>query len=295
MLKDFYDWIFKKYPDIEGNDTIVRLLYDVRRVYNHERNHDPSSIMSLEDGHLSDLSWKVIKHKKLLVLSDIHFPYHDKTALMLALREGRKQNVDAILLNGDILDFYQLSKFTKDGRKPSIAHEFEIFRFFIDQLKQRFPDTIIYYKTGNHELRLDHWMKNHAQVFNGLIDIDMFVDFKSHGVVYLKDNIGVKFGKLNIIHGHEIKAGGQYLAKSYHTKTGTNILFGHWHQNQEYVFKNLDGYKSGAWAIGCLCKLDAEYTFGHNTWSHGFAIIEMTDDHGNFRVHHYKEEDFKYL
>lgn len=295
MMKEFYDWMHKNYPELETNDFTLRILNDARRVQAHEKNKDYSEIATLEDGQMSDLSWKTIKHKKLLVLSDIHFPYHDRTALMLALREGRKQNVDAILLNGDILDFYQLSKFTKDGSKPSIAKEFEIFRFFIDQLKQRFPDTAIYYKTGNHELRLDHWMKNHAQVFNGLIDIDMFVDFKSHGVVYLKDNIGVKFGKLNIIHGHEIKAGGQYLAKSYHTKTGSNVLFGHWHQNQQYTFKNLDGQKSGAWAIGCLCKLDAEYTFGHNTWSHGFAIVELIDDSGNFRVHHYTEEDFKFL
>lgn len=279
----------------ELTEMVTRMVADARKIvnifsYKLEIKDSEVAIRDLEDGLTSELKWYTVNHKRMLVLSDIHFPYHDKTALMVALRTGKQQDVDAILLNGDILDFYQLSKFTKDYRKPSVKAELDIFRFFIDQLKQRFPEATIYYKLGNHEVRLDRWIKHNAQMFDGMLDLEHLIDFKGADVIYLKDNIGVKFGKLNIIHGHEVRANGSLvnIARTYYLKTSSNILLGHWHQAQEYVTKTLNGELHGAWATGCLCKLDADYTYGINAWSHGFAIVESTDDKGGFRVKNYK-------
>jgi predicted phosphodiesterase len=289
--KKFWKTSFKK----EYTDLSNRVLLDARTIANHlyykiDIQDAEVSIRDLDDGHTSDLKWFEVKHKKMLILSDIHFPYHDKQALMVALRTGKQQEVDSILLNGDILDFYQLSKFTKDYRKPSVKAELDIFRFFIDQLKQRFPEAAIYYKLGNHEVRLDRWIKHNAQMFDGMLDLEHLVDFNSANVTYLKDNIGVKFGKLNIIHGHEVRANGSLvnIARTYYMKTNSNILLGHWHQVQEFATKTLSGDIHGAWATGCLCKLDADYTYGINSWNHGFAIVERVDEIGNFRVRNYK-------
>lgn len=273
------------------NTGDLRMVSDARKIINIFYNNVPVENASvemhtLEDGDSSVLTWKEIPDKRLLVLSDIHFPYHCKSSLMLALRHGKEKDVDSILLNGDILDFYQLSKFSKDHRKPSIEAELDIFRFFIDQLKQRFPDANIYYKEGNHEIRLTRWIQENAQRFGGLMDLDRLVNFKDHGITYLKDNIGVKLGKLSIIHGHEIRAsmGVVNIARTYYMKAQSNILFGHWHQNQEYITKNIEGQISGAWTQGCLCKLDSDYTYGINQWVNGFSIVDRLDDQGNFRV-----------
>lgn len=276
---------------ITWQKSMSRILHDVRRIMNEDKykvhpERIDTEIVELEDGDTSKLAWVDLHHKKLLVLSDIHFPYHDKTALMLALRDGRQNEVDGILLNGDILDCYQLSKFAKDSRKPSIRAEMDVFRFFIDQLKQRFPNAEIYYKLGNHEVRLERWIQQNAQMFDGMFDLENLVNFRDAGVVYLKDNIGVKMGKLHIIHGHEIRAsmGVVNIARTYYMKAQTNLLFGHWHQQQEYISRTMDGHNVGAWAQGCLCKLDAEYTYGINQWVHGFSIVEMMNDKGDFRV-----------
>jgi len=43
---------------------------------------------------------------KVLVLSDIHFPYQDQAALDIALEYGYKNGCNAIYLNGDVLDMY---------------------------------------------------------------------------------------------------------------------------------------------------------------------------------------------
>ena len=287
----------KAYQDItklEINAGAMRMIMDIHTVYNTlYLKVEPSLAevsIDIEDGDKSSLSWTTVNHERMLVLSDIHFPYHDAYAVMQSLREGRKREVDSILLNGDILDFYQLSKFAKDHRKPSIRAELDIFRYFIDQLKQRFPDATIYYKEGNHEMRLIRWIQQNAQMFDGMFDLSQIIQWNDHGIKYLSDNIGVKFGKLNIIHGHEIRAGMGVvnIARTYFMKAQANLLFGHWHQNQEYITRTMDGHIQGAWAQGCLCKLDAEYTFGINQWVHGFSIVDRVNEEGDFRVKLYK-------
>ena len=51
---------------------------------------------------------------KFVVISDIHFPYQDDKAIKAALDFIKTNPVDTIILNGDILDFYDVSSFDKD-------------------------------------------------------------------------------------------------------------------------------------------------------------------------------------
>ena len=67
----------------EVTDITYRLIADARTVANHLHykmpiDEAPVGIVDFEDGLVSELRWHDAKHKKMLVLSDIHFPYHDK-------------------------------------------------------------------------------------------------------------------------------------------------------------------------------------------------------------------------
>jgi len=73
--------------------------------------------------------------KRLLVLSDIHIPYHSIDALTCTFDYAKKEKPDAILLNGDTLDFFGLSRFAKDPKARSFAHELKTFKEFMDVLK----------------------------------------------------------------------------------------------------------------------------------------------------------------
>ncbi len=64
-----------------------------------------------------------INHNNILLLSDIHVPYHNIQALTLALKYGLENEVNTILLNGDVIDFYAISRFEKDPRKRNFGHE----------------------------------------------------------------------------------------------------------------------------------------------------------------------------
>ena len=58
-----------------------------------------------------------LKSKKVLVLSDIHVPYFDKPALELAVKKGLDEGVNAVLFNGDLMDFFSISRWLKDPRQ----------------------------------------------------------------------------------------------------------------------------------------------------------------------------------
>ena len=85
-------------------------------------------------------------NNRILVLSDIHIPYHDIEALTTALEYGKTLNPNAILLNGDTIDMYQASRFIKDRRLRDLAGEIEMTRDFLWHLKEEF-NCPIYFKT----------------------------------------------------------------------------------------------------------------------------------------------------
>ena len=62
-------------------------------------------------------------HKKVLILSDIHVPYHSIDAITAAIQYAKKTKPDALLLNGDTIDCHRLSRFVKDPKKRNFKLE----------------------------------------------------------------------------------------------------------------------------------------------------------------------------
>ena len=223
--------------------------------------------------------------KKILILSDIHFPYHNAAALRAAINYGIEQQVDCIILNGDILDFYQLSDFSKDPSKPTFRKELELGRWFLKELRLAFPKAQIYYKIGNHEMRLERYLQVKAPEILDCEEfrLDILLEFAKHHVILIDKYTVIKAGNLNIIHGHEYKgAGGAYPAKYIYGKSKVNTICGHYHRSSTYLDKNMNGQYNGGFSTGCLCELSPDY-MPYNEWVHGFAVVTMKQN-GNFSV-----------
>jgi len=109
-----------------------------------------------------------INHNNILLLSDIHVPYHNIQALTLALKYGLENEVNTVLLNGDIIDFYAISRFEKDPRKRNFGHEVLMTRQFLQTLRKLFPNAAIYYKCGNHDIRYEHYIMRNAPDLLGM-------------------------------------------------------------------------------------------------------------------------------
>lgn len=239
----------------------------------------------LEEGVPLTLKTHNITGARVLILSDIHFPYHNAEALLLALKYGRLKDVDTVILNGDILDCYQISRFLHDTKKMSIKEEIAIWKSFALMLRKYFPLANIYFKEGNHEARVYKYMMQNAAEMADLMDFDYLMGFQEFHIHYLQNNLFIKLGSLNILHGHEIQGGGINVARSFYLKMSDNILFGHFHRTQEFIQNDMHKNIRGAWATGCLC-LDQDYNPLSNS-NLGFAYVESNLD-GTFIVENKK-------
>ena len=228
-----------------------------------------------------------IKGKEILVLSDIHIPFHNKRALNIALQYAGE--CDTILLNGDIIDFYSLSRYIKNPDKTHLNHEILITVEFLEMLRSNFKGEIIF-KIGNHEDRLTSYIFNKApELYNvEVMTLKQLLKLNELNIELVDSNQIMKVSSLFILHGHEIYAGAGMvnIARSYFMKANENILFGHRHQTQDYFGKSIDGKLKGSFAVGCLSDLNPRY-MPTNNWNHGFARISKINAL-EFNVKNYK-------
>lgn len=59
--------------------------------------------LSLPKSEAKTLPEYVIPGSKVFLLSDVHFPYHDERALETAVNYAVKEEVDCVVINGDLL------------------------------------------------------------------------------------------------------------------------------------------------------------------------------------------------
>ena len=231
----------------------------------------------------------------ILILSDIHFPYQDNQALELALNYGLENKVNTIYLNGDILDFYQCSRFTKDRRLRDMAGELEMGRNFLKMLQETFKCPI-YYKIGNHEKRYEDYLMIKAPELLGIDDfkLEQLLRMREYGVTLIKDKQMAKAGKLPILHGHEWFGGFAppvNPARGLFLKAKESCLVGHHHRTSEHTEKTLSGEVTTTWSTGCLCGLEPEYA-PYNNYNHGFAHIKV-DKNGNYELKNIRIINYK--
>jgi predicted phosphodiesterase len=227
--------------------------------------------------------------REILLLSDIHMPYHAEDALRAAIMKGEADGVDCVILNGDSLDFHWLSTFDKDPTKPKMREELEQGRWLMKALRKTFPNAQIYFKIGNHEARLEKWLRHKAPEWIGTdeFELKMLLNFAEHKIHLIESNTIIKAGNLFILHGHEYKgAGSVNPARNLYLKAKSSAICGHFHRKSEFLTKDIGEVVHGAWTTGCLCELNPEYMPKGNDWVHGFARISVKEG-GNFSVANY--------
>jgi predicted phosphodiesterase len=270
---------------IEGKNSEGRKRSTVKVVPDRPRN--PYKLPESEDVPYTPFA---IKAKRVLILSDIHIPYHSVEALTAAFDFARDENPDAVLLNGDTIDFYQLSRFGKDPKARSFAHELKSFQEFFVSLQAVFPKAQIYFKLGNHCERYEHYLWMKAGELDGVEEfkLDNIIKSRAQGIELIKDKRIVKLGHLNVVHGHEF--GGSIfspvnVARGLFLRGKVSALQGHNHQTSEHTEQNMNGEITTTYSVGCLCHLSPAY-LPINKWNHGFAIVDI--DNMNFHVRNYR-------
>jgi predicted phosphodiesterase len=236
--------------------------------------------------------WKShkITGKKTLVLADAHIPYHDKEPLQTALEYGSKEGIDTILILGDFVDFHSVSFWETDPRERDIQKEILHTNYTLDVIREGFPDAKIIYKIGNHEERLERYLKVKAPELLGMevLGFDNIFNLQEREIQLVSDMRIITIGRLNIIHGHEFRKSffnPVNPARGLFLRGTENSLCAHYHQTSQHTKRTMGDNIISTWSVGCLCNLRPDYA-PLNDWNHGLAVIERSGS--DFQVHNKK-------
>ena len=92
-------------------------------------------------------------YKKILSISDLHIPFN----LSLDYLKKYSNNIDVLILNGDIIDHQGISKFSKSYRISPIEDMISCRRVIIQLIEMLSPKEV-YINYGNHEKRFSSYL-----------------------------------------------------------------------------------------------------------------------------------------
>ena len=212
-----------------------------------------------------------ISNGLVVIGSDIHIPFQDDRAVACFVRYCKEKQPETIVLNGDVLDMFMLSKFTKgEGRNP--LEEITMCRGLLEMIRKACPTSEIYYVIGNHENRLEKYVLSKAPELASLIE-DVFSiikteDFKIRGCasVTFNDNFVCKHG--SFVGSKSGLSAIKEMENSY--MSGATA-----HVHRGIVYRARKAGRKFVWIeTGCLCDLNPEYCILPN-WCQGFATVEF--------------------
>lgn len=282
-----------EFDSVENIRTMIRKMVGSSGEDRRNKTKDKSlfqekrpSQYNLPQSYANDFTPYEIKQSRILIISDLHFPYQNNEAITLALDYGKEKKVDCILINGDLIDFAVISRHEKDWRARSIAEEFDSVRMFLNTLRSHFPQTKIVYKHGNHCERWEKFLYNKAPEIFDVNDFQLEVLLKlgELKVDTVKDKRPIKMGKLIALHGHELAgggAGGVNPSRATFLKTLDSVIVGHYHKTSQHTETTMSGEVISVNSTGCLCDLNPLY-MPINKHNLGFAYCELNIKTGEY-------------
>lgn len=306
LAKVLYSQNPEVFLSVENARDAVRYVRKARgdargKSYVKENFESPGKLnpfRSIPEGLTDFADWEPyrIDCKKALLIGDIHIPYHDKSALEIALEFGYKESVDCIILMGDFADHFSISRWEKDPRKKNFGDEVSTTKAILGLIRKAFPGTRIIWKIGNHEERYDIYMEVKAPEMLGVphYEFKKLYHLADYDIELVTDKKIMKIAKLNVIHGHEF--GRSFTspvnpARGLYLRGKENAVCGHYHQSSNHSENSMNDSFTGCWSLGCLSDLHPRY-LPINKWNHGFGMVEKLGDK-EFHMHNKKIIDHK--
>lgn len=265
----------------------------------HPAPERPKNPYKLPESDEREFKPFVIKgHKRVAIFSDIHVPYHSVTALTAAIQYAKKEKPDALLLNGDTIDFHRLSRFVKDPKARNFKQELDAFKSVFDVFKRELKCKI-YFKLGNHEERYEHFLFEKAGELAGIEEFafENILKARANGITVIGDKRPMRLNSLWGIHGHEYVGGISAPvnpARGLFLKSKVSCFQGHNHQTSEHTEPTLADKMVTTWSLGCLSELHPAY-MPLNKWNHGFAMVDLDSNGKDFEFRNKRIQNGKVL
>jgi predicted phosphodiesterase len=225
--------------------------------------------------------------KRLVIVADTQSPFEDPQCVALAAAFIKDYKPDTVVMNGDMVDLCTASKFVRSKSGPqTVKEEIEwAIGAVIEPIRNAAPKADYYWVEGNHEFRLNRYIRVMAPVLEGLIEAVPLFQCERLKIKYVGSKAGNGILKLTphltIMHG---TAHGVNPAKKQYDSWGGSLVMGHTHKESTYRRKAGCGSDHVALSSGCLCK-DPDWNDIEN-YTRGFIAGWYDDESGEFGLDH---------
>lgn len=216
---------------------------------------------------------------KWLLVNDLHIPFHDAKALTRVLDIGLDDGCEHFALNGDGLDFHQISKYERDIKSLNVLDEIRMGQGIFSQIGKRFPGRKVM-KVGNHDHRHDKFLMNAVPELacSDKLRLAEFLELGAMGYEVIANTQQYMIGDLPIYHGHELGFGignPALFARNVFRLLQSSLLVGHGHSSHT-VTETLAGRQHTVYFVGHLGQRQNYRPVTNQT--QGYAILTVHKD-----------------
>lgn len=223
--------------------------------------------------------------QSILVCSDTHDIHCDRFYRNLFVETCKRVQPEKVILNGDIYDLPEFSKWTQDPREYKPIERIQWVTKFIADIRKASPNAEIHLIEGNHEYRLiRHLTEATPALVTVLSDLHKLT---------IPDLLGLKTSEVNYIARMDLAAFSEKdinneLRKNYFIAYDC-VLFHHFPEGFSMGYAGCNGHHhkhlvktayspmfgTYEWhQLGCGHFREASYCAGEK-WGNGFAIIHV--------------------
>ena len=243
-------------------------------------------------------------------------PFHDVKAIDVAMQitamVQEEHQVDKVLLLGDMMDLPAQGKYDQE---LSFAHTInptlQAGHNFFSTIRALAPHSEIVYLEGNHDCRMERYVRNNAPTVAGMRQVNSPFPVNSLPHLMRFDEIGINYvsgypassyavnPRLIAVHGNKANSNGSTALQYLNKNPMVSVLYGHSHRfEMMYRTHNTpEGPKDNvAFSPGCLCRVDGavpSYNGGINihekpvtyyeNWQQGMGVLWYRED-GYFSI-----------
>ena len=226
-------------------------------------------------------------YERTAFVPDLHAPHINEQAFSCAIAFLRLFKPHHVFIMGDVVDFYQVSRFNKDPlRLNGLQEDLDAGNAALKRIRQACPrDAKMVMLEGNHEARITKFLRSTAPVLESIrnLQVPELLSLGEFDIDYVPSGVTRHHGFI-VKHGNIVSNKSGYTAYREMDKAGISGISAHTHRLGQVYRTNYGGMYTWVEA-GCLCDDDPEYISGVADWQHGMAYGYWRTGDERFTVH----------
>lgn len=222
------------------------------------------------------------------IINDLHIPMHDPGSVELSLKVFNQVQINRLIINGDLLDFYAVNMHQKNKHPDvnlKIEEEIESGLNFLDHIDQRFPDIEKILLFGNHEHRLERYVVDKAPGLLNYMRLQNLLNIEGRGWEWLDYQQVYRLEETNLFVMHSPPSYSENAAMtSLKKKPDMSFFYGCTHR-MDYAIKTGHNNNYEVFCNGWLGSTNLterhrkvfSYTKNHQNWQRCFALVYVID------------------